>query len=232
MALILFLGVIALAVPTSLAQAGNAEVRYLAPAVPLCIGIGVIAVWGMTSLEPGLKFTLLGLSALSILVEPTPGENRPMLGSTALMYYHELMVPQEESYAAVIDWVNNNVPAGSSIYVQPAFKAYPLMFRASKALYAWQLTDPPRADFRGLPAIHFHGRIAPDYMIQFGPNTETTGTAADMKSLATRGVVYHPVATIHLHYKDMYRPERIWRSFVTVPPKEGEEIYIYHRNPL
>ena len=41
----------------------------------------------------------------------------------------------------VIDWSNANVPAGSSIFVQPAYKNYPLMLRAGKAVYAWQLDD-------------------------------------------------------------------------------------------
>jgi 4-amino-4-deoxy-L-arabinose transferase-like glycosyltransferase len=231
MALVVFISTIALAVPTSLAQAHNAEVRYLAPAVPICIAIAIVAFAGLESLMPRLKWILLGLSAASILVEPAPGESTPMLGSTALLYYHELAVPQTESYTPVIDWINTHVPAGASIYVQPAYKAYPLMFRASKAVYAWQLKDPPRADFRDLPPIHFAGRIAPEYMIQFGSNSESDGIQQARHQLVLRDIYYKQIDTIHLNWKDLYRPERIWRSFVTVPPKDGEEIYIYQRQP-
>jgi hypothetical protein len=230
MALVVFITTIALAVPTSLAQAHNAEVRYLAPAVPLCIGIAVVAVWGMQSLKPKFRWTLLALSAVSIFLEPSSDESSTTFGSTALMYYHELAVPQEESYTPVIDWINKNVPEGASIYVQPGYKAYPLMFRAGEAVYAWQLTDPPRADFRALPDIHFYGRTAPDYMIRFGTNSESIGNVQARDMLEERGINYDLVDTIHLHWKDWYRPERIWRSFVTVPPKQGDEIYIYKRD--
>jgi len=229
LALVVFIAIIALAVPTSLAQAKNAEVRYLAPAAPLCVGIAIVAVAGAQSLSPKLKWTLLGISAASLLLEPAPNESSPMFGSTALMYYHELAVPQIESYTPVIDWINANVPAGSSIYVQPDFKAYPLMFRASKAVYAWQLDDPPRTDFRDLPDIHFKGRVAPDYMICFGITGASTDFPKAMELLASRNIHYQQIETIHLKWQDAYRPERIWRSFVTVPPKEGEEIYIYQR---
>ncbi len=230
-ALFVYIGVIALAVPTSLAQAHNAEVRYLAPALVLCIGVGIVAVAGLQLLEPPIQKLILGIAIASILIEPAPGSTSPVLGSTALLYYHELVVPQVESYTAVIDWINTHVPPGSSIYVQPGYKAYPLMFRAGKAVYAWQLSDPPRDDFRGLPDIHFYGRIAPDYMIRFGSNDESGDFPKAIDLLAARQIHYTLIDTIPLNWKDLFRPERIWRSFVTVPPGAGEEIYIYRKSP-
>ena len=50
-----------------------------------------------------------------------------------------------------------------------------------------------------------------------------------MDHLTPRGVRYDLVDTLHVHWQDMYRPERVWREFVTIPPKEGEEIYIYKK---
>ena len=229
LALLVFIFGIAMVVPTSVAQAHNAEVRYLAPAVPLCIGVAIVAVWGLQSLKPVLAWTVLAVAAVSMLIVPTGDGNAVTFGSTALMYYHELAVPQVESYSAVIDWINSNVAPGASIYVQPSYKAYPLMFRASKAVYAWQLNDPPRPDFQGLPDIHFKGRVAPDYMIRFGSNGESSDFPKTMDLLAKRNVHYTLIETIHLNWKDLYRPERIWRSFVTVPPKDGDEIYVYRR---
>lgn len=330
-ALFVFIGMIALAVPTSLAQAHNAEVRYLAPALVPCIAIGVVAVWGLARVKPSLRWLMLGIAAASILIQPTPGGASPVLGSTALLYYHELMVPQVESYTPVIDWINANVPAGASIYVQPGYKTYPLMFRAGKAIYAWQLDGdtvtftpvtaatektyalaardanggviasirvntppdstptniasalidawnhnpatakiamatgestvtltsvnpgqslrvavaldrpltgplpiqtssvPERSEFRDLPDIHFKGRIAPDYMIRFGTNGESGDFPKALDLLAARGIHYELINTIALNWKDLYRPERIWRSFVTVAPEKGDEIYIYRK---
>jgi hypothetical protein len=104
---------------------------------------------------------------------------------------------------------------------------YPLMFRAGGPIYAWQLTDPPKSEYANLPDIQFQGRVAPDYLIAFGPYTKEIGETRAM--LAKRGIRYDLIETIHEYWKDQYRPERIWRTFVTPDPKPGEEIYIYRR---
>ncbi len=225
-ALVVYLGVIALTVATSLAKAENAEVRYLAPVLPLCVGIGVLCVFGLTALRPAVRNLILALVTATLLIEPI---EEGLTGSTAVLYYHELAVPQHESYSPVIDWINTNVPAGSSVYVQPAFKTYPLMMRAPKAVYAWQLTDPPREDFRGLPDVHFKNRVAPDYMIEFGKTAASADMRTAFKTLADRGIRYQQIATLPYVWKDLYRPERIWRSFVTLEPKPDEVICIYGR---
>ena len=230
MALIVFTATMGLAVPTSLAQAHQAEVRYLAPLAPLCIGVGIVAVYGLEFLKPNMRWFVLALAAVSTVVKPVTNSWHPVFDSSALLYYHELAVPQQESYTPVIDWINTNVPAGSSIYVQPGYKAYPLMFRAGQNVYAWQLTDPPRADFKNLPDIHFYGRVAPDYLIRFGTNSESAAMEDAINLLADRGVEYDLVKTVHLHWRDYYRPEKIWRSFVTVQPNDGDEIYIYKKD--
>ncbi len=329
MALAVFVTALAFAVPTALVAANAAEVRYLAPAIPLGMGVGIVAVWGLLFIKPLLRQLVLVLASASILIEWTPEQVPPLMHSTALLYYHELIHPQTESYTPVIDWINRNVPPGASIFVQPAYKAYPLMLRASKAIYAWQLDDreevftpvnpargemptleifdpegkkiaqisvtngnhpdaytvahalidawngdenasaiavargntsvmlvpqpgapavkvvpsvrdaktgtivrsqiEPRADFHGLSDIHYFGRIAPDYMIRFGTNGESADFQHAIQLLKARGITYRLVDTIHLHWKDYFRPERIWHSFVTVEPKAGDEINIYKR---
>jgi 4-amino-4-deoxy-L-arabinose transferase-like glycosyltransferase len=225
-ALFVYLGVISLAVATSLSQANNAEIRYLAPVLPLCVAISTLAVWGLLSLKPIARNLILILVGMTLLIEPTDKGPQP---ATALLYYHELAVPQQESYTPVIDWINANVPTNASIYVQPGFKTYPLMLRAPKAIYAWQLTDPPRKDFVGLPDIHFHSRTAPDFMIQFGTTFESQDLQKSFKTMTARGIHYKLIATLHYIWKDLYRPERIWRSFTTMQPGTGEEIYIYQK---
>jgi hypothetical protein len=227
MALVVYLGVLALALAAQATDAGSAEIRYLAPLLPLCIGIGILAVWAMQGWKRSLLIAALGIAALSMVLQPIPDGNQPVFGSTAWMYYHELCRPQQEPYTPVAQWINAHVAAGESIYVQPDYMCYPLMFQASKAVYAWQLTDPPKPEFANLPAIHFQDRGVPDYMIGFGPWTKEIKKA--QAALASRGVRYEPIGTIQVYWKDLFRPERIWRSFVTVRPKAGEEIYIYRR---
>lgn len=227
-ALFVYLLIIALCAASPVTAGGKAEIRYLAPVLPLCIGIAILAVWAMASwnlLAKGVTLTVV--AALSILLEPVLNGTWSVYGSTALPFYHELYRPQQEPYTPVIQWINAHVAAGKSVYVQPDYMCYPLMFHASKAVYAWQLTDPPKPEFAGLPAIHFQYRGVPDYMIAFGPWNKEIKEA--QTALAPRGVRYKPIDTIKVYWKDQYRPERIWRSFVTVPPKAGEEIYIYQQ---
>jgi hypothetical protein len=207
---------------------GNAEVRYLAPLLPLCIAIAVVAVAGMSPWSPRVKTIAIGIAVLSMVLQPIPNGSRPVFGSSALGYYRELIHPQREPYTPMIEWINAHVAPNESIYIQPDWMMYPLMFRAGHAMYAWQLTDPPKSEeYRNLPEIHFAGRVPPDYLIACGPWRKEIGQIRD--SLAARGTHYELADTIHVFWKDEYRPERLWRSFVTIEPKEGEEIYVYRR---
>ena len=232
-ALLVYIVVMSFAVPTELVKANCAEMRYFAPVLPLCVGIGIVAIWGLQSLKLKFRIVILAAAAVTVLIEPLPNDTSIAGPSTALLFYHELASPIEEPYTPVMNWINANVPAGASIYVEPMYMSYPLMFRAGKALYAWQLKNPPRADFCGLPAIHFAGQVAPDYMIQFGDTGQSEGIVTALAELAARGEPYDQITTIHVDWKDRYRPERMWHSFTNVPPKPTQEIYIYrHRvNP-
>jgi 4-amino-4-deoxy-L-arabinose transferase-like glycosyltransferase len=226
-ALVIYLGVMTVIAPTPLTIAKNAEIRYLAPVVPLCVGIGIIAVWGMAAWKPRLIVIALGISLLSMVMVPVDSGTRPVFGSTALLYYHELLYPQQEPYTPTEAWINAHVAPGESIFVEPDYMCYPLMWKAGKAVYAWQFTDPPKPEFANLPGIQFKYRTAPDYMIAFGPWSKEIGQA--QAALAPRGVRYELIDTIPVYWKDQFRPERIWHSFVTIEPKAGEEIYIYKR---
>jgi hypothetical protein len=229
-ALFVYLAVIAAATAHVVGEVGNAEVRYLAPALPLCLAISILAVWGMATLKRGLLITALCVAGISMVIEPEQDGDKPELGSTAIQYYHELIVPQREPFTPAIAWIKANIPAGKSLLVMPDWMPYPLMFRASGPVYAWQLTDPPKAEYANLPDIQFEGRVAPDYLIAFGPFTKEMGEAR--AKLAKRGIEYTQIETIHEFWRDRYRPERIWRFFSTPNPKPDELIYIYRRTDL
>ncbi len=223
-AMAVYIGVISLCVATAAQEAQTAEVRYLAPMLPLAMAVAVSAVWASAVLRPGPRAVLLILSAGSVLIGTGVGGRGPTVMSDPLSFYAELVRPQAEPYTPTIAWVNQHVPAGASVYVAPEYMAYPLMFRAGGPTYAWQLPDPPRADFVNVPAVHVRGRVAPDYIIQFGSSRMAQG-AID----ARHGVAYTLVATIPVYWQDTYRPERVWRSFTTTVPRDGEAVYVYRR---
>lgn len=215
MALLLFIGGISFFTAHPLPPVGNAEVRYLAPLLPLCIAISILAVWEMRNVNLWVRVVLLSLSAVSILQ------------SSALAYYRELLHPAVEPYTPLAAWINQQVPSGATIYVSPDCYVSPVMWNAPKATYVWQLSDPPGPDYTHLPAKYFKGRIAPDYLIAFGPSVDEINDCR--ASMARRGVQYEQVETVPVYFKEMFRPELIWRSFVTTEPKVDEQIYIFRR---
>ena len=229
LALAVFIAAIAAVVPTSLDQAHNGEVRYLAPAVPLCIGIAMIALWGLQFVNIKLMRLTLAVALCSITIETTSTQGAPYLGSTALQFYHELLVPQVESYTPVIGWINDHVTDGVSIYIEPQYKMYPLMFRAGEAVYAWQLTDPPRADFQKSSRHPSSGKNIARLHDSLRHQLRVQSFEKAIRLLATRQIHYKLIQTLPYNWKDWYRPEIIWRSFQTAAPHPGELIYIYQR---
>jgi hypothetical protein len=227
MALFVYLAIVATLAATPPIDHGNAEVRYLAPVLPLCIGISILAVWALDPIKPKIKWTVIIVALLSVILEPDLSGDTPAFGPTSLLYYRELWSPQQEPYTPIAQWINDHVPAGQSVYISPAWMACPLMFYAPKAIYAWQLLDPPKPDYVGMPDIFFEYRLPPDFLIGCGPWTSETKQIQD--KLLARNIRYEEVGTIDVYWKDMYRPERIWRSFVTIKPKPGEKIYIFRR---
>jgi hypothetical protein len=148
---------------------------------------------------------------------------------TIFSYIEELIRPPPEPYTPAAQWINEHVPAGDSIWVMPDYATYPLMFHAPGALYAWQLEWPPRPDFAKLPRIHFIGQEPPDYLIAFGPSLP--GMAQAIRNLNRPDVSYKQVATINVFWKDLYRPELIWRTFQPISnfdPKT-QAVYVFQR---
>ncbi len=119
------------------------------------------------------------------------------------------------------EWINRNFAHGQSVWVQPGFPTYPLMFHVSKALYAWQLKYPPEEQFKSMPKIHFEMRVAPQYIIEFGPRLRK-----DLKVIeawAKRGgPKYKIVHTVPLYWYDLTRPELFMHAF--------EEVTNFDRN--
>jgi hypothetical protein len=227
LALLVFLGTIAFFTAHPVGGEGNAEVRYLAPLLPLCIAIGILSVWAMQSIRPWQRWALLAIAGVSMFLAPGVSNARPIVDCSAINYISELWQPAAEPYTPLAQWINTHVPPRATVYVSPDWCVSPTMWDAPGATYVWQLSDPPKPDYTELPPIYFKGRIAPDYLIAFGPYLEEIQTWRSR--LAARGINYEQVATLPVFWKEMFRPELIWRSFDTAIPGKNEELYIFRR---
>jgi hypothetical protein len=228
MALVVYVAAFSAISPQLIRQSVESEVRFLAPVIPLVIALQVGALWAILQ----RKTSLLVLAAL-LAFGTNLFNGGPFLAwglrSTALSYLGELSLPQDEPYTPTAAWINDHVPDNASVWVTPYYAVYPLMFAAPRALYAWQLSWPPRPDLTSLPPIQFAGREAPDYIVTFGP---ARGEVEQfMRTTSLPGFHYRPVATLNYFWKDMYRPELCWRNFESVTnfDAEREGISIYQR---
>jgi hypothetical protein len=210
-------------------QASFADVRYLIPLIPLCMALQVAVVRILTLSGPAWRCVALGVVVFGTNFLNGGPFFPEGLRSTACCFAKELISPPSDPYTETAKWINDHVDENASILVLPARMAYPLIYHAPKAIYAWQLGWPPEPQFRGLPAVHFQGRIPPDYIICFGPAVrDVTGL---LQNYARSGVQYQHLATIDFFWKDLYRPELFWRSFTSTVDydKDLEAIHVFKR---
>lgn len=236
LALLVYVVAITLISPQPIAGQTVPTIRYLVPLIPLCIIIGVLAIRTVTGRRMWLAVPLAIAAFGTNLLHGGPCaalgrrtifsdivcENR--LRSTVLDYVRELRSPPHSSYAAAVEWIRKNVEPGQSIWVLPNYAAYPLMFHAPHALYAWQLQWPPEPQFAGLDEIHFIGRTPPEFVMIFGP---TSGRV--QSNLLRQG--YHRVETIDAFWADLIRPELFYHAFREVRDfdRSDRAIYVFRR---
>lgn len=226
-ALVIYVLVLVIFAASRVHNAFNAELRYVAPIIPLCIVIMVLAVWATDGWPLQWQTLVLAVAVLGSMFQPFPLPRAQVFAPTSVLFYHELIHPQQEPYTPTIAWLRNNVRRNQSVLVEPPWMAYPLMFADGGPVYGWQLTGPPAGQFKELPAIQFKGQVPPDWLIAFGPYRKEMHEA--IAPLAKRGIHYKLFKTLHVFWQDTYRPERVWRTFTTTPPSPGREIYIYRR---
>ena len=221
--------VVAMVSPQPVSQTSMADVRYLIPLIPLGMALGVAVVRIVTRGAPAWLCLSLGVVVFATNLLNGGPFFPEGVRSTVWEFAMELISPPSDPYTEAAKWINENVPENASIWVLPDYMAYPLIYHAPKAIYAWQLQWPPEPQFRGLPLIHFQGQIPPDYILCFGP------VVSDVLGLLQRwpqsGGRYEYVASIDFFWTDMYRPELFWRSFTTITNynRNLEAIYVFKR---
>ena len=230
-ALFVYILVVTLVSPQPVGMTNIADVRYLSPLIPLCIAIGVLSlrIVGQASRVGALMLALIFFDT-SLLPWSRPWTGNQW--STLIEYIHELRDPPDEPYTVTANWINSNVLEGQSIWVQPAYMTYPLMFHAPKAIYAWQLDHRASRRLVGLAAINYFGREEPDYIISFGPALD------DLRGLWTKYLSkqYRLFTTLDVLGQDLYRPELLLRTFRPIPlsaiDRRREAIFIFIHNRI
>jgi hypothetical protein len=234
-ALLVYLATVTVASPQPVGATSVADVRYLAPVIPLCIAVGVAAI-RLAAPAPAPAWAPLALGLLAFGTNALHGGFLAPGGphSTIGRFVRELARPPGDPYTPVARWIRRNVPEGRSILVVPENMVYPLMYHAPGAVYAWQFPGPPEGAYRGLDPIHFRGGVPPDYLITFG--TAAGGSGRTVHLRGDDGPPgewrrdYERVTTIPHYWKDLHRPELFWRTFEPVTNyRPSEAIFIYRR---
>jgi hypothetical protein len=226
-AIIVYAIAIAILSPEPPATMYEADVRYLTPLLPLCIGLSALVIasitWHRWFFALPLAVLVLGTNILNFPFSQNKWCSRPV------EYMDELLYPRETSLSVTIQWINDNVQRGESIWVWPNCMESSLMYHAPHPIYAWHLSYPPKEQFAALPSIHFLGQDFPDYFIFFGPFKKQGEKKINiMKSI---GVEYHLIKVLDIYYLDLIRPEIFWRSFQPIEKFDHDldAVYVYRR---
>ncbi len=232
-AALLYTAFISAVSPQDLWGSQVADIRYLVPLIPLFLLLEVTLLYrvGTWNRPAAIVLALLafGTNLFNLLV---PQGNLPSesFHSTPALYAEELLSPPDDPYTLASRWINENVPPEASVWALPNYAAYPLMFHAPHAIYAWQVEDPPKnPELRDLPPIHYLGRIPPDYIVALGPTIVSLRQI--LAAWQSQGLQYRPVGQILFPGHDAHRPELFWRTFRQPQSLDPEQdgIYFFQR---
>jgi 4-amino-4-deoxy-L-arabinose transferase-like glycosyltransferase len=207
-----------------------AQLRFMATAIPLSCVLEVRTVLLLAGNRKWLTLLcvpILGTNVLSGNLLFSAGASIP-LRCTFYSFLGELADPPADPYREASDWINANLPPDATILALPQYASYPLMFHAPRQIYGWQLDDPPRAQFANLPDIQFKGRVAPSYLVIFGP--EGMSEYQPIKLRNGTKVNYSPLKTLPVLGKDLFRPELYARVFSAPSVNlHGKAVYILQK---
>jgi hypothetical protein len=227
-----YLLLITLISPQIISTSGSADVRYLAPLIPLCIALATLVITIISSERWKVAIPIALLAFGTNVLDggrhaQFPGKHR-LFCSTFCQYVGELLHPPTDPYTQTAQWINAHVSEGESIWVAVDYQTFPLMYHAPGAVYAWLLNPPPAGQFAMLDPIHFKGQLFPDYVLVTGPKlldaVARTHFGPDM------GYVF--ATKIDCYWKERFRPELIWRQFSPTPTfnHNSDVIYFFKRS--
>jgi hypothetical protein len=227
-----FVVVTTLLSPQPIGKEGDADVRYLAPAIVPCIVLTVLTLVAVAGRRPwwAAAPTLL-LVATNFLHIPW---DRDAWRSTLGEYLHELREPRRTATAALADWLTTNVAAGTPVGMVPTDWLASSIVAAPHVRYGWQFDANRKAGlYSDLPDVLFLGRAPVDVLIVLGFKDTNDGVRRDLyPALAARGWNYRLDTVLDVYYDDRTRPELIWHWFHDRPyDRNGHPVYLYRRTP-
>ncbi|NBU71021.1 MAG: hypothetical protein EBS53_06145 [Bacteroidetes bacterium] len=231
-AMVIFTAGITAVSPQLIAGALVADVRYLAPLIPLGIALSVRTILLLFGSRPLLASFLAAVLFGTNLVSGAFLGGRPFRSPPG-EFLEELITPPPEPYSVAAQWISKHAPPSATVWVLPDYACYPLMFHAPSAIYAWQLRPEQKQEeqFKNLPDIHFQGLVPPDFIVVFGPSVQQIRQLIGQWSM--QGLRYEEVTRLMTFWKDLYRPELFWRTFKPIEnfDPNTEAIYIFKKLP-
>ena len=227
---LVYVGVTTLVSPQPVARALEADIRYLAPLIPLCVALTVLTIDRMLGGRLWLAGPLVALCVGSNILH-LPWD-RLAWRSTIAEFAHELRKPRVVAGRVVADWLKAHAQPGATAWVTPGEWVAEPMVEAPQVVYGWQLehdVDDPRraAEYAALPTIHFAGQVPVDYIVAYGFGNLPT-TAIDhvrevvIPAMAERGFRYEQAASLDVYFDDRTRPELFWHWFRDQPYDRNE----------
>ncbi len=227
-AVICYSVIAAIVSPRPLAWEIFADVRYLVPLIPLCIGISTMVIVMLTRgrwyFALPLAIAVFGFNILNFPFSPSRWCSRPA------EFIGELWKQRATSLDVAVKWINDHVRKDESIFVSPILNESSLMYHAPDPIYAWHLIYPPKGQFESLPLIHFSSELSPpDYFIAFGSQKESIDKL--IIYMETQGTNYRLIEVLDIFWLDQTRPEIFWRSFRPIEnfDRQSEAVYVYRR---
>lgn len=215
--------------PQPLSVTDFAEIRHLAPVIPLTLAIAVGVIDEVWSWKWWAGAAVLVLSATTNVLNWGALQEGTRTRSVQYLWARELISPPVTSYDVAIGWLNAKVPAGATVGIDPNYMRYPLMFHCPDKVYSWQVDPRFRAKLPQLEPRQFIGVEAPEYFIEFCYQDDPELGRAEQLV----GHKYERVAESPVYWRDMYRPEITRRRFgggdeeMTNPNVQG--IFLWRR---
>lgn len=214
----------------------DADIRYLAPIVPLCAVLTVLTATTAAGRTAWAAAIVVGAACCSnVLHVPW---SRGHWHSTLADWLGELQHPRSVANEELANWLRANAREGETVWIAPNEWCAPQIVAAPHVRYAWQLKDPPRPEgYASLPKWHFfpefigERREAADLIIVFGYGNLLERVETELlPALATQSAFYREVAVIDRFFDDRTRPELHWHWFADRPyDKTKHAVYIFRR---